>query len=283
MSIEERVAILEERTRPKKKHLMDHVKEWGGVATLVVALLYTFPLGVWDRFYITTKAREAAQISNLRATAIQLAELDGDWAKSAGSIPTAELQTMAMRALGSKKIALLSDKLENLKQHEEKLTAPELILFAYSISQMNMPDLADRLYTTAYRKAQTDNNIGLSADILRLKAQAYLSRVTGLDLGRMRELYSNSVIQLMPLETDAFVLQTAFNLFEWAQIELAKGDWVCGQQLATLAMGKLSNLTPIGTPVMQYRQQFSMSLKQYVMQQDQPRIGCPANLLEFMK
>jgi hypothetical protein len=42
----ERVAALEERTRDKPKGLLDRIKEWSGVATAVLALLYTFPLGV---------------------------------------------------------------------------------------------------------------------------------------------------------------------------------------------------------------------------------------------
>ena len=59
ITVEERLAVLEERTKPAKKTLIDVIKEWGGVATAVIALLYSFPLGVWDRFVVPDRVRIA--------------------------------------------------------------------------------------------------------------------------------------------------------------------------------------------------------------------------------
>lgn len=42
----ERLAILEERTHPKPKSVVDRLKDWGGVASLVIAIAYSFPIGL---------------------------------------------------------------------------------------------------------------------------------------------------------------------------------------------------------------------------------------------
>lgn len=283
MELNERVAALEERTRERPKTILDQVKEWGGVATLVVALLYTFPLGVWDRFYLTTKAREAAEVADLRKVALEVARLDGDWARSAGSIPTPDLRTMATRAVGSQKVTLLTGKLEALERHKDQLTAPELVMFAYSVSQMNMPELTETIYATAFEKSEESGNVGLAADILRLRASALLGDVNGLDLEKMRELYSQSAELLAPLETDAFKLQYAFNVFEWSQIELTKGDWACGERLASIAGSTLASLPPLNPTILQYQQHFRMSMSQVSRGAGQPIDGCPEEHTEHIQ
>ncbi|WP_306114195.1 MULTISPECIES: hypothetical protein [unclassified Roseovarius] len=283
MDLSERVAVLEERTRVKPKSFLDHVKEWGGVCTLIVALLYTFPLGVWDRFYLTKKARESAEILELREVALQVAKLDGDWARSAGSIPTPDLQTMASRAYGAEKTTILSGKIGALRKYKDRLTAPELVMLGYSISQMNKPTLTEELYATAFEKAKANGNTGLSADILRLRAFALLNSVDGLNLEKMRGLYSQSAALLAPLEADNYVLQTAFNLFEWSQIELAKGDWICGEVLVDMAIQKLADLPPFSPMVVQYKQQFGTTMNQYSQRPNQPANGCPDEVLAELK
>lgn len=280
MDLEERVAVLEERTRPKPKHFLDHLKEWGGIATLVVALLYTFPLGVWDRFYLTNQAREAAEIQTIRELALRLAELDERWASAAGNINSPELQTMASRAVGVQKTTLLAGELDALLEHQNALTVPELIMLAYSTLQANEHRISDELYETALEKAQESKNLSASADILRLRAQAFLSRPEALDIDRMRYLYSASTEVLGSVESDPFKLQLAAGLSEWAQVELAKGDWACGQRLAVLASAKFSEVAPLGPVVGQYQQQLSIALQRHTKRVDQPELGCPEGVLE---
>ena len=62
VSFEERLALLEDRTKPKKKTALDHVKDWAGVATALIALLYTIPLGVWDYWIKTPENTYYAKI-----------------------------------------------------------------------------------------------------------------------------------------------------------------------------------------------------------------------------
>ena len=52
-SFEKRISVLEERTAPKPKALVERITAWGGVATFLLAFLYTFPLGVWEKFWVS--------------------------------------------------------------------------------------------------------------------------------------------------------------------------------------------------------------------------------------
>jgi hypothetical protein len=53
LNVGRRLAVLEERTKPKPKSIVENITQWGGVATFLLALLYAFPLGVWDRVFVT--------------------------------------------------------------------------------------------------------------------------------------------------------------------------------------------------------------------------------------
>jgi len=66
----DRVSLLEERTKDKQKTVIDRVKEWSGVATAVFAILYTIPLGVWDRFVLTSEQRSEREVAELRGTIV---------------------------------------------------------------------------------------------------------------------------------------------------------------------------------------------------------------------
>ena len=55
LAFDERLAVLEERTKPKPRTIYDRIKDWAGVLTFVIAVLYTYPLGVWD---IVTSAKQ---------------------------------------------------------------------------------------------------------------------------------------------------------------------------------------------------------------------------------
>ncbi|WP_299739066.1 hypothetical protein [uncultured Roseobacter sp.] len=283
MDLQERVAVLEERTRPTSKSLLDHLKEWGGVGTLIVALLYTFPLGVWDRFYLTSKARAEAEIGELRLVALEIAKLDGDWARTAGGISTPELQTMATRAVGSQKTTLLTGKLDEIVKYQDQLTTPELVMFAYSVSQINMPELADSLYQKAFEKSEMDETIWLSADILRLRATSLLNKSIQFDIDEVRSLYGESAKLLASSKTDAFVLQLAFTLFDWATIEFTKGDWACGEILSHKALEKLDSLPAFNPVVAQYKRQFVMRIGKMSPHIELPRKDCSANLVSLVK
>ncbi len=55
LAFDERLAVLEERTKPKPRTIYDRIKDWAGVLTFVIAVLCTYPLGVWD---IVTSAKQ---------------------------------------------------------------------------------------------------------------------------------------------------------------------------------------------------------------------------------
>src|SRR3954469_20049152 len=107
-SVDERLAALDERTTPKPKTLTDRVEDWAGVGTLAIALLYTFPLGVWDRFFVTEHQQRQKETDELRSLIVKLAEKDADLARAYFSITNEQVRAFFSRAMASMKSAIIS-------------------------------------------------------------------------------------------------------------------------------------------------------------------------------
>src|SRR4051812_33359565 len=93
-SYDERLAVLEERTAAKPKSLLDKVKEWGGIISLVIAVGYTFPLGLWDRFRTSPLEAEQRKIASARSIVLQSAQLFSDFGRTVSAIQDPRLRTM---------------------------------------------------------------------------------------------------------------------------------------------------------------------------------------------
>ena len=98
VSLPERVAALEERTTPRPKGILDQLKEWGGIVSLLIALGYTFPLGLWDRFMITPLESEQRKIGATRNIVLQSAQLVADFGRTISAIQDPRLRNMVSRA-----------------------------------------------------------------------------------------------------------------------------------------------------------------------------------------
>src|ERR1017187_5211943 len=92
--LESRLAILEERTRPKPRTLFDRIKDWSGVSAFVVAVLYTYPLGFWDRFVVTARQEKAQQVAELRSLILKLGEIDADFVRTFSSVSDLQVRSL---------------------------------------------------------------------------------------------------------------------------------------------------------------------------------------------
>jgi hypothetical protein len=100
--VDRRLAVLEERTKPKPKSFVKNITQWSGVATFLLASLYTFPLGVWDRFFVS-------QEEEVRSLIVKLTDADTELFKISQSLPASQMFNISA-SVQAKKTALLLPK-----------------------------------------------------------------------------------------------------------------------------------------------------------------------------
>jgi hypothetical protein len=278
-TVEERLAALEERTAPRPKSVLDVIKEWGGVATAVIALLYTFPLGVWDRFVLTERAR----VEKLRELAVALAEEDANYATRIGSIEDQQAATFYTRAVSSKKFITISKNMGDIVRYADKMGPPELLFFAYSFGQAGNVQLADRFLDLALGKLDPRTDSVFASDIYRIKATQALNAIEGVDMARVRANFGEAVSLLDGHRNDNVRLQLSNSLFEWASIEMGYGDWACGERLGQAALAIVTSLPPTNPIVRTYLGQFDAVLRSYSRRPGQEANGCPEEIAALLE
>src|SRR5690349_16115183 len=121
-----RLAILEERTQPKPRTLFDKLKDWAGILTFVIAVLYTYPLGVWDRFVVTAKEQRTKELNEVRSTILAVTSADSEAIRAYAGISDPSMQQQLIQSANARKGALLVPGLSLIEKHYEQLTSSEL-------------------------------------------------------------------------------------------------------------------------------------------------------------
>src|SRR5262245_37815661 len=160
--LDRRLCVLEERTKPAPKSFVKAITEWSGVATFLLAFLYTFPLGVWDRFIVDPIKEE-------RNLIVKLTEVDTELFKTSQNLPPDQMFALEL-SMRAKKTALLLQNRELIKKKQGALSAIETELLAYQAGSVGDVELAMQLYDSAFKKAHAENKAFLVADIYRVQA-----------------------------------------------------------------------------------------------------------------
>ena len=233
-SIGERLAALEERTASKPKGILDRVKEWGGIVSLFIALGYTFPLGLWDRFMISPQEAEQRKIGAARSIVLQSAQLVGDFGRTISAIQDPRLRTMVSRAYNTQLQILMASNSTILAQFAGRLEPQEILVLAYDYQMTGNIDRAVSLYEVSLEKAQDDY---LRGEILRLKAQALFIPSPSQDLSGGRAAFREAAAHAENAHSLAGIGSRISALSDWGSAELLAGDWKCGQDRMTEALG----------------------------------------------
>jgi hypothetical protein len=243
----------------------------------VLALLYTFPLGVWDRVVVTPEQRRDSRVAEVRNAIVQLAEFEASTARSYGSISDPTVRAYFSRAMGSQRAAMLFRIEPMIAGIENRLSVPELILLAYNLAQAGKAARADALYGQALRLAAGDDvPVTLRADIHRMRAQLVATLPGGLDLGRLRADYRTNLGLLMATRSPGLMVQAANSGFEWSLYELAQGDWTCGERLGAWARQVYGGLPLAGPDAATIAQAYEAQRRLVAPRSGTPGQGCDA-------
>jgi hypothetical protein len=284
-----RLAALEERTRPKEKTILDRIKDWSGVLTFVIAVLYTYPLGVWDRFVVTAAQQKIKEIGELRATILRLTELDAETYRVIASIADVQQQALMSQVQNARKGAVLIPELPLVEKHYSVLSGAELQLLGYQLNYLgDQGTLVQQILETASEKMiSAKNNLG-AADIYRTQAQLYSNYGSmGLDPEKARDLFKKAITVAMRAEP-ARALNTALaTAMDWANFEALSGNWSCTETLGNWAISEFRVQNPPYAAKLQ-AELASMAVTRKAMEANsptwapsQPGSVCPKNILPW--
>lgn len=271
-SMEERVAALEERTAPRKKSLLDQAKEWGGILSLLVALGYTFPLGLWDRFFVSAQVREARNITEARGIILRSAELVSDFGQVTSSIHDPRLRNLVSRAFDTRLHILLASSEDLLSKYASRLSPQEILVAAYNYQSIGQIGEALDLYEVALKKAEGDNY--LTSEILRLKGAALFIPAPTQNVAEARTAFQAAAVHADGARSLRGIGSKVSVLADWGNAELLAGDWQCGRSRIEEALGVLHRFGPQlgedGTMIQLLQRQLAVSARR----PDQPAQGC---------
>jgi hypothetical protein len=257
------MAVLEERTSPKVKSVYEQLKDWAGLVSLVIALLYTFPIGVWDRFVTTEARRSAEELASLRSTMDHASKILAEGARAISSIPDPALRDIVGRAFNTRLFLLMSKNREALEAHKRDFKPPELIAIAYNFFLTNQPDVSLSFYEAAEQHPDADSLLRVEA--LRLRAKTLFSRRTAEGRQVARHLFAKGAA-LAQEGVDPFIdlcINNAMMQAWWGGLHNAPegiGGGVGGAAAARNAAAASESLVARGGATDRMRGQFGYAL-----------------------
>ena len=236
-TVHERLATLEERTSPKPKTKVELIKEWGGVATLLIAIGYTFPTENYFR-------PQKKEVEDLRAVIEQTTMILADGLKTAASLEgNKQIGEQVNRYYTTRAYLMMERHSPALKKNAAALTPTELLVVGMNFAMVNRPDEALYFYGKATDVAGKGRGKGdIPAEFVvpflqasRMKGQILFMPGAKQDILLGRKAFQEALSAGMGAKS----IQEMSSLLDiqgnWAFLELTFGDWLCGQGLLAQA------------------------------------------------
>jgi hypothetical protein len=247
------------------------LKEWGGLASLIIAVGYSFPLGVWDRFIASEQERTARAISSLRAAVAESADIVADAGRTLSGIIDPVYRDQVARAFNTKMLILMATNERAIELYMHKLTPHELGLVAYNYQLIDRLDRTVALYDVALAMPEASGT--LRVELQRLKGQALFYPSQFQDLPLARKSYADAREAATTIRGLPGVRIQISVLGDWARAELTAGDWQCGRILFAAA----EELVQRHSAALGERGQYMAVLQPLdtiTQQSGQPALGC---------
>lgn len=241
-SVLERLAVLEERTQLKPKSVMDRVKDWGGVASLVIAIAYSFPIGLWDRFIEPEKKRTAQEIADLRSTIEQSTIMMADGAKALAGISDPFLYDVVGRSVNTRLYVLMAKHKAAFQRHKDAFAAPEALVIGYNFLSTNQ--VKEALVFFQHAQDQAAGDLVTEIEAMGLRAKALFMQGPLQDKTSARVVFATAISRAEQHRSyqalSSYISLTA----EWGLFELLDGDWACGQKQIELSRKAYADFSP---------------------------------------
>lgn len=270
-----RIAVLEERTKDKPKTMLDQLKAWGGILSLVIALAYSFPIGLWDRFIVTEQQKEAGQIAHLRNVVEQSTSLMIENGRAMSSIRDENLRDMVARAFNTRLFVIMTKNRDAFFKYKEQFTPPEALVIGFNFFMANQRNEAVEFYKLAADKAGQD--VVTAVEAMRMHARALAVPGAGQDKAAARAVFANAHSKLKDLK-DLYSINSQMTLLaDWGLFEKMDGDWLCGEQKTREAADLYNSVAMLLADNGQFLVLLNAKNRMLSPRPDQPQLGCAAS------
>jgi hypothetical protein len=271
-TVPERLAALEERTTPRPKTIIDRVKDWGGVASLVIAIGYSFPLGIWEKFIEPEKKRTAAEIQSLRNVIEETIALLAESARTLSSIPDPYLRDTAGRAMNTRIYLQMTKNRMQFEKYKALLTPPELLIIGSNFSMTGQPEAGLPFLEMAQTKAGAD--VQSKFEAMRQRAKILFVRGPLQNRQESRKLFSEAIAEMVAIPHMNMKYASTSLKSEWAYFEMVDGDWMCGQEKLAESKASLKEIARYSNDNGNLEKLVTHITQSLSQQLGQPAIGC---------
>ncbi len=264
------------------------VKEWGGVATVLIAILYTTPTLFYDRltaWWGQSSQVKLAKIGRVREVLSKTASLRGEWAIKQSSIPNLDSNPEAVEMLQTSYQALIYNELyinkELIDQEIGELRSSEIYMLTSSLVMIGEFASVERYYDLALAKASDEKNDKIIPVILREKAYALYTPSPYYSKDKARVAYVTAIQFSYQLNNGKPNYWTDRYLSELGVFEMQSGDRKCGQDLVERMYPRLQGEAAKGNPeARRMLTMLSRAIASLPADNGQQGDGCPFKVLD---
>jgi hypothetical protein len=237
---------MSEHKQKERKTFLDYTKEWAGVLSLAVSLVYTFPLGVWDRFYVAAEQKRETDIETVRELLVKLTQLDSEAAQKNAATNDQNQKQYNLGSTFSSKAAMLMKEMPKVKANYAALTTPELAALAYELGTLGQGLFSEVVYEAALNKARSENDAQAVAGLYSTRSLLYSQGgAIGLDLQKARNDFANAVKAWLTLPINPGRLGATTTVMQWAGFEMGVGQKSCARELFDGGLPIAQNMNPM--------------------------------------
>ena len=178
-----RVDKLEQAEEERKRSFLYVLREWAGVIVLIIAVIYTFPFDVVDRFVSGPEKEKAVELSAVRTALEELADTAIAAVRAQNNVADPQAVGMLQSLFYSKAIGLLEKNYAVLQRRRNDLALEELMAISIQYVYLGRAERAFSFLEAAKAKMQ-DVSASRQAELLQIEANAWL--MAGAAEGRNR-------------------------------------------------------------------------------------------------
>lgn len=239
-------------TKSGSRALLDLLKEWGGLATLVIALLYTFPFSLVDRYFNAQRERELGEhnaVAEVRRAMSEMAALRAEKASRFVQSSDPRYQNEINSAYDIRIYNVIYTQKENFRAWSSKLRSSELYWIGSSLALIGEVGEAQYYYDLAISAAEKENIPGTILTVLREKGNSLFLDSPYQDVEKARSAYLEAI--------KVVAGQTSYNsrsfyvslVSELVSGELLYGSYECGRSNVDTTNFMFGALNSAGVPV----------------------------------
>lgn len=238
-----RLATLEERTKPKKRTFLENLQAYGGLIALLIAIGYSWPIGVWDRFIVDAQKENEKKISEIRASLTRAAELSVEAGKIQSAISNPELRDLATRSVMNQMLLIITKNDAEYSNYRDQLFPEELLMIGLMYQNMYLIEKSLKYFQYAVSHPNISQLAALESN--RQIAKTYFFPSPIQDIATAREKFTK-ILEETKESTRIDVIANSITVqSEWGFFEMIAGDWKCGTDNFDEAIDRLAKWQPM--------------------------------------